>query len=292
MKIGIVKEGFGQRRREDLGYPGSEEIVDEKVMAAARRLQGLGAEVGEVSIPMHPAGPNIYRSIINEGAAEFMVRGNGAGTNWAGFYNTTLAEAFARGRRARANDLAPPVRMNLLMGAYLRRNYHGRYYAKAQNDRHLLTRAYDAALERHDLLIMPTAPFRAPPLPPPDCSIEESVVAAANMASNTCQANLTGHPSMSVPYGMADGLPIGMTITGRHLDDSSVIAAPAACESLGDWRTNCSDAARTSSSVAGGSKLNSVLILRHMAAPALVLPGRKLSTGGGGARSLFATGIA
>ena len=266
--------------------------------------------------------------------------------------------------------------MNLLMGAYLRRNYHGRYYAKAQNVRHLLTRAYDAALERHDLLIMPTAPFRAPPLPPPDCSIEESVAAAANMASNTCQANLTGHPSMSVPYGMADGLPIGMMITGRHLDDSSVIAAPAACESLGDWRTmrgrsrspavrratspathdlarhrepraralalaastsrscgglfvesesisrrattatsstasskaaaltfegrvkplslrtNCSDAARTSSSVAGGSKLNSVLILRHMAAPALVLPGRKLSTGGGGARSLFATGIA
>ena len=110
MKIGIVKEGFGQRRREDLGYPGSDEIVDEKVMAAARRLQGLGAEVGQVSIPMHPAGPNIYRGIINEGAAEFMVRGNGAGTNWAGFYNTTLAEAFARGRRARANDLAPPRR--------------------------------------------------------------------------------------------------------------------------------------------------------------------------------------
>ncbi len=237
MKIGIVKEGLGQRRRDDLGYPGSEEVVDNKVVAAARRLQGLGAVVSEVSIPMHTMGPYIYRGIINEGAAAFMIGGNGAGTNWAGFYNTTLAEAFARGRRARANDLAAPVLTNLFTGAYLQRNYHGRYYAKAQNVRHLLTGAYDATLESHDLLIMPTVPFRAPPLPPPDCAIEESVAAAANMASNTCQANLTGHPSMSVPCGMAEGLPIGMMITGRAFEDFSVIAAAAAFESLGDWRS-------------------------------------------------------
>ena len=90
MKIGLVKEGFGQRRREDLGYPGSEGIVDQKVMAAARRLEGLGAVLAEVSIPMHTTGPHIYRGIINEGAADFMIRGNGVGTNWTGFYNTTL----------------------------------------------------------------------------------------------------------------------------------------------------------------------------------------------------------
>ena len=236
IKIAIVQEGFGQRRREDLGYPGSEAIVDHTVMAAAQRLQGLGAEVSEVSIPMHTTGPYIYRGVINEGAADFMFRGKGAGTNWAGFYNTTLAEAFARGRATRANDLAPPVRMNLFMGAYLQRHYHGRYYAKAQNVRHLLTRAYDAALESYDLLLMPAVPFRAPPLPPPDCSIEDSIAVAANMANNTCQANLTGHPSMSVPCGMAEGLPIGMMLTGRPFDDSSVIAAAAAFESLGDWR--------------------------------------------------------
>ncbi len=127
--------------------------------------------------------------------------------------------------------------MNLFMGAYLQRHYHGRYYAKAQNTRHLLNHACDAALESHGLLILPTVPFRAPPLPPPDCSIEECVAVAANMANNTCQANVTGHPSMSVPCGMADGLPIGMMITGRHFDDFTVIAAAAAFESLADWRT-------------------------------------------------------
>ena len=99
-------------------------------MAAARGLGRLGAEVGEVSIPMHKVGPYIFRGIILEGAADFMIRGNGAGTNWAGFYNTTLAEAFARGRHARANDTPPSVRIVLFMGAYLTRHYHGRYYAR------------------------------------------------------------------------------------------------------------------------------------------------------------------
>ena len=123
------------------------------------------------------------------------------------------------------------------MGAYLQRHYHGRYYAKAQNVRHLLTQAYDGALERFDLLVMPTVPFRAPPLLPPDHSIEENLIASGTMMGNTCQTDVTGHPSMSVPCGMADGLPIGMMITGRHFDDFSVIAAAAAFESLGDWRT-------------------------------------------------------
>ena len=237
VKIGLLKEGFAQPGFTDLGFLASEEVVDEKVMAAARRLESLGAEVSEVSIPMHMIGPYIFRGIILEGLADFMIRGNGAGTNWSGFYNTTLAEAFARGCRARANDMAPSVRIVLFMGAYLQRHYHGRYYAKAQNVRHLLTQAYDEALERCDLLLMPTVPFRATRLPDPDCSIEEDLIASGTMMGNTCQTDVTGHPSISVPCGMAEGLPIGMMFTGRHFDDSQVIAAAAAFEGLGDWRT-------------------------------------------------------
>ena len=237
VKIGLVKEGFAQPGLDDLGFPASEEVVDEKVMAAARRLESLGAEVSEVSIPMHTMGPYIFRGIILEGAADFMIRGNGAGTNWTGFYNTTLAEAFARGRRARANDMARSVRIVLFMGAYLQRNYHGRYYAKAQNVRHHLRQGYDAAFENHDLLLMPTVPFRAALLPEPDPSIEDDLTASGTNAGNTCPTDVTGHPSMSVPCGMAEGLPIGMMITGRHFGDSQVIAAAAAFEGLGDWLT-------------------------------------------------------
>ena len=236
VRIGLVKEGFGVAGLDDLGFPGSEEAVDRKVKAAARRLESLGAEVSEVGIPLHELGPYIFRGIIMEGAAEFMIRGNGAGTNWSGYYNTALADAFARGRRTRANDMGPSVRIVLFTGAYLQRRYHGRYYAKAQNLRHLLRRDYDAALAEHDLLVMPTVPFRAYRLPEADHSIEEDIALAGSMAGNTSPTDVTGHPSISVPCGMEDGLPVGMMITGRHFDDFGVIAAAAAFEAAGDWR--------------------------------------------------------
>jgi amidase len=236
MRIGVVKEGFAQAPWQDLGLPASETVVDQKVMAAVRRLESLGAEVAEVSIPMHLMGPYIFRGIIAEGAAQFMIKENGAGTNWTGFYNTTLSEAFARGWRARPKSLPPGMVALVLTGEYLQRYYHGRYYAKAQNVRQRLVAAYDEALHDHDLLAMPTIPFRAPPIPPPDCSIEELLSATGAMYANTCQADVTGHPAMSIPCGMAEGLPIGMMLTGRRFDDASVIAASQAFESLGDWK--------------------------------------------------------
>lgn len=76
IKIGIVKEGFG--------IPGlSEADVDEIVMAAAYRLEKVGCEVSEVSIPMHRDGLHIWTPIATEGATMLMVKGNSMGTNWS-----------------------------------------------------------------------------------------------------------------------------------------------------------------------------------------------------------------
>ena len=236
MRIGVVKEGFGQPPWRDLGLPASEPAVDRKVRSALRRLESAGAEVAEISVPMHRVGPYIFRGIVTEGAAQFMIKENGTGTNWTGFYNTTLAEAFARGRRARRESLPPGVVAWVLTGEYLQRHYHGRYYAKAQNLRGGLVAAYDDALRGFDLLAMPTIPFLAPPIPPQDCSIEERLASTGAMYANTCQTDVTGHPAMSVPCGMVEGLPVGMMLTGRRFDDATVIAAAQAFESLGDWR--------------------------------------------------------
>ena len=237
LKIGIVKEGFGQPAWDDLGMPASEAIVDASVMAAAHRFEALGATVSEVSLPLHLEAPYIFRGIIIEGTAAFGGRGNGVGSNWAGYYNLGLAEALAHGVRTRPNDVGAVMKSILLTAEYMHQTYHGRYYGKAQNVRHLLTDAYDAALERYDLLVVPTVSFRAPPLPPADAPFEEVVAHAGNMSANTCQADVTGHPSMSVPCGMADGLPIGMQLTGRRFDDATVLAAAAAFEASVDWRT-------------------------------------------------------
>ena len=235
MRIGLVKEGFDQDPWEDLGLPGSEEVVDAKVRAAADRLREQGATVEEVSIPMHVDGAYIFTAIIREGATEFMVKGNNTGSNWQGFYNTRMLDAVARGVAARPNDLPATVKTVMLMGEYMKRYYHGRYYAKAQNLRPALVKAYDDALAEYDVLVMPTIPFRATPIPPPDCSIEDTMNYALNMTNNTAQFDATGHPSISVPCGMEDDLPIGMMITGRHFDDLAVLQVADAVEKSGDW---------------------------------------------------------
>src|SRR5260370_9895013 len=85
LRIGGVKEGFG--------HPSSEADVDAKVNAGAKLFRDLGATVEEVSVPMHLLAPAIWLPIAAEGATEFMMKGNGMGTNWRGLYNTTLLDA-------------------------------------------------------------------------------------------------------------------------------------------------------------------------------------------------------
>jgi amidase len=222
LKIAVVKEGFGR--------PESESIVDETVHSTEDVFRKLGAVVDEVSIPMHIDGYHIWSAIIVEGSAELMIKGNGFGSNWDGYYVTSLMDAYARGWRSRPNDMAETVKTVLLFGEYARRFYHGRYYAKAQNLRRGLRNAYDRVLQNYDLMLMPTIPFRATPIPAPDCSREEYVTLALNMVTNTAPFDASGHPAMSVPCGMADGLPIGMMLIGRRYDEATVLRAAASFE--------------------------------------------------------------
>ena len=118
----------------------------------------------------------------------------------------------------------------MLLGRYMQDRYHGRYYAKAQNLVRSLTAAYDAALVDCDLLVMPTLPLKATPIPPADVSREEYVARAHEMLPNTCPFDGTGHPAMNVPCGMSEGLPIGMMLIGRNGEDATVLRAADAFE--------------------------------------------------------------
>ncbi len=236
-RIALVKEGFGQPEWEDLGLPGSEEVVDRKVRAALGELEKRGAVVEEVSVPMHLDGVRIFYGFYAEGAAEFMIKGNFTGTNWMGFYNQTLAETYGRAWRARPDELSVAFKSILLLGEYLGRATHGHYYAKGQHLRMALGRAYDEVLESYDVLAMPTTPFRATPIPEPDCGIAETAAFAMRMIGNTCQFGATGHPAISVPCGVADDLPIGLQLVGRHLDEATMFRVAESFEKVGDWKT-------------------------------------------------------
>ncbi len=230
MRIGLLSEGFGWPEL-------SQADVDASVREAADVLRELGAEVGEVSVPLHRDGIHIWNGIANEGATALMVDGNSMGTNWKGHYTTSLLDAFARGRITRADDLPETVKLTMLVGRYMRERYHGRYYAKAQNLSRKLSAAYGASLAQYDLLLLPTVPMKATPLPAPDAPREEVVTRALEMMHNTCAPDVTGLPSMTVPCGTSEGLPIGMMLIGPNWGEAKILRAARAFEETATYRT-------------------------------------------------------
>jgi amidase len=132
----------------------------------------------------------------------------------------------------RANDLSETVKLVILLGQYTQGNYQGRSYAKAQNLARVLRAAYDEAFAQADLLVMPTTPMKATPIPPPSASREESVARALEMIPNTCPFDVTGHPAITVPCGMSDGLPVGVMLIGWPWEDGTMPRAAHAFEQL------------------------------------------------------------
>jgi amidase len=226
MKIGVVTEGFAQ--------PNAEEDVNIKVRAAAARLETLGAQVSEISIPMHLLGAAIWMPIGIEGLTQTMMHGDGYGISRSDLYVTSLMD-FHRNWRSRANELSETTKLFTLLGTYIRSAHGGRYYGKAMNIARRLTQAYDKALAEYDLLLMPTTPIKAAALPSADAPREAIVDHAINMIGNTAPFDITHHPAMAVPCGMSDGLPVSMMLVGKHWDEPAIYRAAFAFEQSGDW---------------------------------------------------------
>lgn len=114
------------------------------------------------------------------------------------------------------------------------RNYGNKFYAKCQNLILDLTRAYDAALEKYDVIVMPTLPYKPPKVPSKDASLAERMKNSFGMVKNTGPFNSTGHPSLTLNAGFSEGLPVGMMINGKHFDDATVLQVAHAVEKLRD----------------------------------------------------------
>ena len=226
LRIGVVKEGFGQAN--------SEEDVDALVRNAAKQLSSLGAIVETVSIPMHAAGGAIWSAIAHEGATVQMMHGNGFGFNWKGLYVTSLMRAHDAWR-TRADGLSDTLKVTMMMGQYMLEKHRGAYYAKAQNLARRLRAAYDEKLASYDLLLMPTLPMKATRLPGADAPLADVLARAFEMLANTAPFDVTGHPAMSIPCGMNDGLPAGMMLIAKHCDEATIYRAAHAFEQSADW---------------------------------------------------------
>ena len=152
LRIGVVSEGYGQE--------GAENDVNDCVRRALEEFAAMGAEVTEVSIPEHLEYLPVFFGIcISEATAVFQA--NGLGFGWKGLYNESLGVTLGKSRLAQGQDLPPTLKVTLLTGSYLNSVYHGALYSKAQNLRSGWKAAYDSALEKVDVLAMPTTPMKA-----------------------------------------------------------------------------------------------------------------------------------
>ena len=226
LRIGVVQEAFG--------WPGmSAAEVDAAVKGAARRFEKLGARVVDLSLPFHRDGLSIYMGFALEGVSKVITSSGGVGSGWRGTYPVDLMRALNQAMTNRAERMAPGVKFILMLGQHMQEKYGGLYYAKSQNLRQALTRDYDSAFTDCDLLLMPTTPMQAQPLPADDAPMIEKIAKSMQQVANTCPFDLTGHPAMNVPCGVFDGLPIGMQLIGRYWQEATLLRAAHAFEQAG-----------------------------------------------------------
>jgi amidase len=226
LRIGVLQEGFGQ--------PGAEPEVERKVRASAERFAQLGAKVGDVSIPEHRLAGALFGPIFQAAIVQ-MFYTDGMGVGREDLCIPSLAEHL-RGWRQRADELPETVKTLLFGMEITRRRYGWRYYAKAINWVRRVRAAFDAAFQEVDLLLLPTTPMKAPPLPPADASREVVFANAMAPVANTLVFDHTHHPALSIPCGRSEGLPVGLMLVGRAWEEATLYRAAHAFEQSADWR--------------------------------------------------------
>jgi aspartyl-tRNA(Asn)/glutamyl-tRNA(Gln) amidotransferase subunit A len=124
--------------------------------------------------------------------------------------------------KIRGEGFGEEVKRRIILGTYaLSAGYYGKYYLKALKVRTLIKREFDDALKTNDILAMPTMPFVA-------FKLGERIKDPLSLYLadiNTVSVNLAGVPSLSVPCGFSEGLPIGLQIVGKHFGEDTILKA-------------------------------------------------------------------
>lgn len=220
LRIGLVKE---------LGGAGYQAGVLQRFNEAVELLQGLGAEVVEVSCPNFDYALGAYYLILPAEASSNLARFDGMryGLRSGDDGSNSVEQVMSISREA---GFGAEVKRRIMLGTYaLSSGYYDAYYGQAQKVRTLITRDFNAAFAKADVLISPTAPTTA-------FKIGEKVDDPLAMYLNdiaTIPVNLAGNCAMSLPVGLApaDGLPVGLQIMAPPMADDRLYLVGSALES-------------------------------------------------------------
>jgi aspartyl-tRNA(Asn)/glutamyl-tRNA(Gln) amidotransferase subunit A len=218
VKLGLVKEFAGD---------GSEPGVVAAFRESLEALVKLGAEVVEVSCPHFQYALPAYYLIAPSECSSNLARFDGVryGLRVGDDGARSLEEVMSLTREA---GFGPEVKRRIILGTYaLSSGYYDAYYGQAQKVRTLITRDFQAAFEKADVLVSPTTPFVAFPFGSRTSDPYQMYLADLF----TIPTNLYGGPAISVPSGLSDGLPVGFQVMAPTMADDRMYRVAAALES-------------------------------------------------------------
>ncbi len=220
MRVGVPKEYYGE------GIDGE---VAATLRTALDKLEALGASVEETSLPHTMYALAVYYILAPSEASANLARYDGVKY---GFSSRDAGSMWEAMEQTKQHGFGPEVKRRIMLGTYaLSAGYYDAYYLKAQKVRTLISREFQEAFQKYDVLVAPTSPTVA-------FRLGEKVEDPVQMyLSDICTIpiNIAGIPAMSIPAGFVDGLPVGMQIMGRPLGEETILRAAYAYEQATEW---------------------------------------------------------
>ncbi len=217
-KIGIIKEYFGE---------GLDAGVRQRIDDAVGQLVAGGAVVEEVSLPNVPLALAAYYIICPAEVSSNLARYDGQRYGFSDPAAKNLQESY---ELSREKGFGAEAKRRIMIGTYvLSSGYYEAYYKKAQTVRTKVRREFDEAFKKYDFLVGPTAPMTA-------FKIGERTQDPLQMYLTdimTVAANISGNPSISLPAGNANGLPVGLQMIADYKSDRQLLSAAKTFEGLG-----------------------------------------------------------
>ncbi|HSD12127.1 MAG TPA: Asp-tRNA(Asn)/Glu-tRNA(Gln) amidotransferase subunit GatA [Patescibacteria group bacterium] len=222
LRVGLPKEYF---------VSGMDPEVETAVRGAVATLERLGATVKEVSLPHAEHALAVYYVLMPSEVSANLARFDGIryGVRKAG---ESLEETY---RKSRGEGFGKEVRRRIMLGTYaLSSGYYDAYYLKALKVRRLIANDFSQAFQDVDCIVTPTSPVVA-------WGIGEKTDDPLSMYLAdiyTVSVNVAGLPAISVPCGLAKGLPVGLQLIGRHFDEKTILTAAKAYETAAGLRAS------------------------------------------------------
>jgi aspartyl-tRNA(Asn)/glutamyl-tRNA(Gln) amidotransferase subunit A len=215
LRFGIPREYLGS---------GVEKGVRDRFEETVAQIEALGGRCAETSLPHTEYALPAYYIIAPAEASANLARFDGVRYGYRAAGADDLIEMY---ERTRGEGFGAEVKRRIMIGTYaLSSGYYDAYYGQAQKVRTLVSRDFATAFEQFDLLISPTSPTVAFPIG------SRTADPLAMYMSDICTipVNLAGLPAISIPCGLADGLPVGFQLMGPAFSESLILRAAHALE--------------------------------------------------------------